>query len=331
MCESPIKIVVDKGDGPEEITVSCGKCILCRRKKCREWALKLYHESQYYNKMCMVTLTFRPRFLLTPKWKTLTKIHKYKKKDGSGKFTVKEKYETVISPKYITDVKLTGWLVTLFIKKLRKELSKQNRFISYFAVGEHGTQNTHRSHWHIIFFGLSKEDLKSVSIGQSKKNKEIYFSPVIDKLWSYDKIKIGQHTISEVTTATIKYVANYTMKKMYKNLENEKKYPTIMRASLHNKIGKKWARRYHKELRKEYLTDNEGNRYGIPNSYYNEMLRYEGSLSNASMDMTAQYIECNKDEMYNKMSKKGLLSDEEIRKKAEKLRNKYKKIERDTF
>lgn len=325
MCVNPLKMI-NPVNG-EEITVSCGKCILCRRKRCREWALKLFHESQYYNKMCMLTLTFRPKFLLRPKVKELVKYKTHKKNGITTK--TKIKYKTMINPSYILDVRKTGWLVTLFIKKLRKELSKYNINFSYFAVGEHGSQNTHRSHWHILFYGIDKDTLNSVSIGQSKKNKEIYFSPVIDKLWSYENMKIGQHTISDVTTATIKYVANYTMKKMYKN--QSEKYPNCMRFSSHNKVGIKWARRYHKNLRKEYLEDNDGAKYTIPKTYYKEMRRYENLISNNEMTQTAIIIEQNKDEILNKLKKAGLTSDEEVRKKAERLEYKYKYADRDTM
>ncbi len=326
MCINPIKIINKTTN--EETLVKCGKCILCKRKKCRTWAIKLYHESQYYNKMCMITLTFRPKFLFRPMIKKLTKYHTYRKFDGS-KVKVKEKYTTMIGPHYITNVKKTGWLVTLFIKKLRKELSKQNIFISYFAVGEHGTQNTHRAHWHILFFGIDKDSLGAVNIGISKKNKEIFWSPYIDEIWSYEDMKIGHHTISDVTPRTIKYVANYTMKKLYNN--NRKEYPVTMRCSSHNKIGKKWARRYHKELRKGYITDGDNQKYAIPESYYREMKRYEHLLSNESMNQTAIIIENNKDEMIQKLRNKGLLNHEEIMKKAKRLEIRYKKQERDTI
>lgn len=324
MCESPIEIIRDG----EKIKVPCRKCILCRRKKCREWALKLTHEAQYHKKMCMITLTFRPKFLLKPKIKELTKYKQRRKHDGTTE-KIKIKYKTMISPKYITDVKLTGWLVTLFIKKLRKELSKNDTFISMFAVGEHGSQNTHRAHWHILFFGIDAKTLGSVPIGKSKKNKDILWSPLIDKLWSYDKVKIGMHSISEVTASTIKYVANYTMKKMYKANEN-KTYPTIMRFSNQAKIGRKWARKYHKEMRKGYLQDQDGIKYSLPKAYIEELTRYDTTFDE-NMKQTAMKVEILKDEMIEKLKKAGMLSKEELKKKARRLEIKYKREERDTF
>lgn len=334
MCINPIEINDPRNKG-EKIKVPCRKCILCRRKQCRTWAIRLYHESQYHAKMCMITLTFRPKFLMRPKIKTLTKYHRIKEKDGNKLIegyhhrVWKEKYQTMISPVYITDVRKTGWLLTLFMKKLRKYLQKQDIYISYFAVGEHGTQNTHRAHWHVLIFGIDKDTLQSVSVGQSKKNKEIYFSKIVHDLWSYENYHIGQHTISDVTSATIKYVANYTMKKMYKNVSKNKQYPTIMRFSNQNKIGTKWARRFHKELRKGYLLDNENQKYSIPKQYYEEMLKYESNLENASMNDTAEIIEQNKNDMIQKMLKNGLFSEENIKNKAKKLEARYKNQERD--
>ena len=121
------------------------------------------------------------------------------------------------------------------------------------------------------------------------------------------------------------------MKKMYKNIKEDKKYPTTMRFSNQQKIGIKWARKYHKELRKGYLLDNENQKYNIPKGYYKEMLRYQNSLENETMTQTAIEIEQKQIELINKLKEKGLLTREEIKKKAEKLRNKYKKIDRDTF
>ena len=324
MCCNPITII-DKETG-EKRKVKCGKCILCRRKKCREWAIKLYHEGMYHKKMCMITLTFRPKFLLTPKIKKLKKIKSRRQNDGTTKKTTIE-YTTMIGPHYIKNVKKTGWLITLFIKKLRKKLG--NNYISYFAVGEHGTQNTHRAHWHILFFGIDKSTLSAVSIGSSKKNKEIFWSSLIDELWSYDGMKIGMHTISDVTGQTIKYVANYTMKKMYK--DEKEIYPTTMRFSNQNKIGIKWARRFHKELRKGYLIDQDQVKYSIPEQYLYEMKRYSSNLTNEPMTQTAMIIEENKEDNIIKMLENGMLSEEEMKKKGKKYEIKYKKQERDTF
>lgn len=294
-CENPIQII--HPETKELIMVPCRKCILCRQKRCRDWAIKLINEAKYYKKMCMITLTFSPNFLLKGLWAKVTKFKRIKIEHEDGYVEQKQvsyKEKTLISPKYITDVKMTKWLVTRFMKKLRKYFAKNNIFISYFAAGEHGTQRTHRAHWHILIFGISKEDLLSVIQGKSKKDKEIYVSPIIIKLWSYKKIGIGKHTISDVNSRTIKYTANYTLKKMYKE-KNENSnsiiYNTAFMFSNQNKIGYKWIRRYPYSICNGFLEDEDGGKYSVPEGYKKELLRYDydSYLSEDCQDMLEAY------------------------------------------
>lgn len=287
-CLNP-KTIENKNTG-EEIQIRCRKCILCRQKRSRDWSLKLIKESIYHKKMCMITLTFSPKFLLRPYW---VKLYKYKripdKNEILGYRIKKIKYKTCINPTYIQNVNKTGWLVTRFIKKLRRFVKEEyDEYITFFAAGEHGTQKTHRAHWHIIFFGIDEKMLKSALKGKSKKNKNIYFSPIIHKLWSFKDLNIGDHTISEVTPATIKYVANYTLKKLKKgdkedvghsddNASSNKwnnVYNTTFRYSNNGKIGIKWIRRFHKEIRKGYLEDQDKVKYGVPEAWKKELKRY---------------------------------------------------------
>lgn len=276
--------------------------------------------------MSMLTLTFSNEFLLRPRIKELKKFKTYTDEETKQKKIKTIKYKTMISPYYTQDVKKTGWLITLFMKKLRKELDKKNIKFSYFAVGEHGDKKK-RAHWHIIFFGIDNKILKGVCIGNSGKGKEIYYSKLIEKCWNYDKMNIGIHTISDVNSKTIKYVANYTMKKMYKN--EKEKYPTIMRFSNQSKIGIKYARKYHKGLRNGYILDGDNIKYTIPNAYLNEMERYAYKINNKEMDITAEIIRENKDKMISKLKKKGLLKQKELRKKAIKLEMQNRKTQRD--
>lgn len=323
MCTNPITVIIDK----EEKTFSCGKCILCRKKKAREWAIKLIKEAEYHKKMCMVTLTFRPKFLNSGLYKELTKT-KIKKDPRTGeKKTIKIKYPTVVNPTYINDVKKTKWLVTLFIKKLRKEMSKKNINFSYYAVGEHGSNNTHRAHWHILFYGIDENTLNAVEIGKSKRNKKILFSNLIDEKWSYEGKKCGQHTISEVTEQTIKYVANYTLKKIRQN--TQKNYPFTMQFSNQAKIGYKWIRKYHKDLRKGYIEDQQRCKYYITKNIKKELLRFEHQEENESMNQTVIAIEEYQHKLIERMKEKGLLKKEEIEKRAKKAEERLKLQDRD--
>lgn len=340
VCEKPLKIW-----NKEEKTwmeVPCRKCILCRKKRSMDWAIKLIKESQYYTKMCMITLTFSPKFLLRPIW---VKLRKYKRKKGNWLNGFKEiryieKYKTCINPTYIHDVKKTKWLVQRFIKKLRKWAINENEenFISYFGAGEHGTNNTHRAHWHIIIFGISKEELKSVLSGQSVKGKDIYFSPIIHKLWNFKKLSIGTHTISDVNTKTIKYTANYTLKKMYKEekngtYDNKHSYPTDFIFSNQNRIGYKWIRRNPKGIENGFIEDNDGAKYSVPEGYKKELARYiDNPLINYDCwqhyNALANY-EINVFEKYKNLDKNKLR--EEAKKKAKRLEYRTSKENRDVY
>lgn len=54
-------------------TVPCGKCVGCRIARTREWALRLLHESCYFDKTCFLTLTYDDEHL--PRTGGLVKSH----------------------------------------------------------------------------------------------------------------------------------------------------------------------------------------------------------------------------------------------------------------
>lgn len=90
--------------------------------------------------------------------------------------------------------------VQKFIKRLRKDLSYENRSIKYFGCGEYGDKNS-RPHYHLIIFGLglSKEDRQLV-----KDNWRFCESFLFD----------GNHKgMGTVTQDSIQYVTGYVQKK----------------------------------------------------------------------------------------------------------------------
>lgn len=91
-----------------------------------------------------------------------------------------------------------------FMKRLRKKVGK----VRFFACGEYGesAQGTHRPHYHIILFCYDFPD--KYFWKRSKKNKPIYRSETLEKLWRF-----GFSTISEVEFDTCKYCALYLQKK----------------------------------------------------------------------------------------------------------------------
>lgn len=89
-----------------------------------------------------------------------------------------------------------------FFKRLRKNSGQRFR---YFAAGEYGSQ-TFRPHYHILFFGLSLNDLSQIS--KNFAGQPYFVSDLITKCWPQ-----GIHILGPVTWQSAAYVARYTMKK----------------------------------------------------------------------------------------------------------------------
>jgi hypothetical protein len=107
------------------------------------------------------------------------------------------------------DNNLSIYELQLFIKRLRKKFTLcENTKIKYYACGEYGSSGTKRPHYHLILFNLKLENLRYYS--QHKGNK-YYTHPDMDTVWGK-----GMCLISEVTEASIAYVASYTNKKLRK-------------------------------------------------------------------------------------------------------------------
>lgn len=104
----------------EKIWVPCGRCILCRIQRAKEWSTRLCHEIGYWDRTAFLTLTYAPEHL-----------------PATGSVSKRE--------------------LQLFFKRLRKRLGE--RKIVYYSCGEYG-DNTGRPHYHAIVFGMdnSPED-----------------------------------------------------------------------------------------------------------------------------------------------------------------------------
>lgn len=105
-------------DGQFRSEYPCGKCVVCRRARTREWANRCMHELAYWEESCFLTLTYDDKHL--PENKSLDKTH-----------------------------------FKSFMKMLRMDLSP--KLIKYFGCGEYGGK-FQRPHYHLIIFGLSPSD-----------------------------------------------------------------------------------------------------------------------------------------------------------------------------
>lgn len=126
-CIAPMRLLknVDLVKNPQGIEVPCGQCMPCRIARRDAWALRLMHESLYWDSCIFLTLTYD---------------EDHKPKNGS----------------------LVPNDLTKFFKRLRKAIGK--RKIKYFACGDYGDEKD-RPHYHVILFGLdflSEEDRKII-------------------------------------------------------------------------------------------------------------------------------------------------------------------------
>lgn len=103
---------------PMFIEVPCGKCVLCRDKKTRDWQFRALCESvTSENSTYFVTLTYNPKFY----------------------------------PSHGVHIEA----IQLFMKRLRIKLSRLgiDHDIKYFAVGEYGTHSK-RPHYHLLLWNF---------------------------------------------------------------------------------------------------------------------------------------------------------------------------------
>ena len=122
--------VVISPDGetyPMYLCVPCGKCVLCRDKKKRDWSFRATCENVYS--------TSQPLFL------TLTYNNAHLPKCG----VFKEEFQ-------------------LFMKRLRIKLDRKNikHDIRYFAVGEYGSKSG-RPHYHAIFWNFPTQSFNNIT------------------------------------------------------------------------------------------------------------------------------------------------------------------------
>lgn len=98
----------------------------------------------------------------------------------------------------------------------------------------------------------------------SKSGKPQFIDEKLTEIWG-----AGRVTIQDLNSKNVVYVAQYTLKKT-KNKQVDEKYKPKMTFSNRSKIGYKWARRNHEEIKKGYITDEDKKKYSIPRTWLRE-------------------------------------------------------------
>ena len=228
-CTSPMRIKnpdrfkykkPNESVGSEWLEVPCGHCIACRIARTREWTIRLLHESEFWEDTSFLTLTYNDDYLPS---------------DGS----------------------LVPRDLTLFFKRLRKDLEKDKRKIKYYACGEYG-DTYGRPHYHAIVFGISPKDKK-----------------LVEENWPYGFVRIGT-----VTYDSCRYVAGYVQKKLYGKgaeiYEEKGILPPFARMS--KGLGERYVEKYWNKLWSQETVTVRGVPLGLPR-YYKKKLDYDGFLT----------------------------------------------------
>lgn len=142
-----------------------------------------------------------------------------------------------------------------FLKRLRKYISNhykefnlpENHKFKYMYCGEYGGQ-TNRPHYHIIFFGLGKSQLKSIL-------PKVWKSGLFNFSENKEKIVMGRPEIDVLDVKGLRYVTKYITKgygRAFKTAQKEMGLePEFICRS--QKIGYEWV-----EEHAEELLDNDG-------------------------------------------------------------------------
>lgn len=208
------------------LMVPCGKCIQCKRKRLSDWSCKGWCELQTSKCSYFCTLTYNDENL--PEFGCLSKRD-----------------------------------FQLFMKRFRKELSKDGITVRFLACGEYGGQ-FHRPHYHFVLF-LNKE----VSYERVRRS--------IDRNWNK-----GFITVSKANYRTVRYVAKYAAKDEGDfeavNLRTGEVIPQFILFSRRPGLGRQYCEANELELIVNNYVDvecpssrrgksREGVRYGLPNSF----------------------------------------------------------------
>lgn len=204
--------------GSEWLEVPCGHCAACRIARTREWTIRLLHESEFWEDTIFVTLTYDDEHL-----------------DSRS-----------LNPRDLT----------LFLKRLRKDLDKDNRKIKYYACGEYG-DTYGRPHFHAIIFGMAAKDKK-----------------LLDDNWHKGFVKVGT-----VTYDSCRYVCGYVQKKLYGKAAKEYEEKGIIApfCRMSKGLGEGYVDKYWNKLYNMDTVTVRGVPMGLPR-YYKRKLDYDGFL-----------------------------------------------------
>lgn len=229
------------------IEIPCGKCLECRLNYSRSWANRCMLESMEYDENCFITLTYNENNI--PVVEDVNPV--------TGEL---QKFKTLVKEDF-----------QKFMKRLRKELSKDDLKIRFFAAGEYG-EHTKRPHYHAIIFGWKPSDLTPLS--RNLLGNTLYKSDFLDRVWQK-----GNCVVGDVTYESCSYVARYCTKKVdvikNNNFGKMKILPEFTLMSRKPGIGLNWFNKNsvcYAIFTNNYIKTKNGSQTITPNRYFDSQL-----------------------------------------------------------
>lgn len=226
------------------ITIPCGRCENCLKRKVSAWSFRLMQEDKYSDSSYFLTLTYGINTVPLSK----NRFMEVRKRD-----------------------------LQLFFKRLRKAhegFGDTSKPIKYYAVGEYGGKFK-RPHYHIILFNARLECLINPKLAAYAKRGLIELDgtvPMDCKPWQHGHCTIG--TVSGASVGyTMKYVAKPAFRPMHKN---DDRMPEFSLSSQNLGLGyltekmKSWHR---KDITgRQYVVGEDGKKYSMPRYYRVKLL-----------------------------------------------------------
>lgn len=181
MCTSPITIRYSNlrtiTTGWRSIQVPCGKCCECKKQYQDSWSIRIYEELKACGfKATFVTLTYAPEHVPTV----------VDKETGATYLSVCKRHCQNVIKRFRTSYKRS---------------KGKDAPLRYFLTSEYGPR-TLRPHYHAIFFGLNKYELKPLTDDWAK---------------NYGFVKVDDIRFDGKQSAVCRYVAKYCSKGVFEN------------------------------------------------------------------------------------------------------------------
>jgi len=230
-----------KGVDTGYIPFPCGKCPPCIRRRVSGWAFRLNKQSEQSNSAHFVTLTYNEE-------------HITKTKNG---------LDTLVKAD-----------LQKFFKRLRK-LTKEK--ISYYAVGEYGTDGQ-RPHYHVILFNTNPK--------------------IVENAWTINDVSIGNIHFGDVGEASVGYTLKYISKEkkipMFQGDDRQKEFALMSKGLGKGYLTEQMVKWHKRNIENRvYLPLKDGKKAAMPR-YYKDKLYDKGQKFRIGVFMRATAEELEK-------------------------------------